>query len=153
MLAKYFSVYYIRILENEILRAVGLVVFFILFFILRYEGLFLTIVEKILNDIVLRYLGLFIIVMFLYELAKLINVKGRVAIFVGIVAENSFGIYLLQYFFLPDFRGYEWVLTIDPFTLFIICVIFTLICTTVCLVVISILSKSAILCRYVLGKR
>lgn len=91
--------------------------------------------------------------MFLYELAKVINVKGKVAKIVGIVSQNSFGIYLLQYFFLPDLRGYEWFLTIDSFTMFIICMSYTFICTTFCLGVISIISKSSILCRYVLGKR
>lgn len=52
MFAKYFSIYYKRILENEIFRAFGLLFFFILFFILRYEGIFPPIVEKFLNDIV-----------------------------------------------------------------------------------------------------
>ena len=153
MFAKHFAKIYNQILESQSLKTIGVSIFFILFFALRYDGVFPTIVERFLNDILLRYLGLYICVMFLYELSKGINAQGKVARLVGLVAENSFGIYLLQYFFLPDFRGQEWFCNIDPYTMFIICTLFTFVCTIVCLGVISILSKSNTISRYVLGKR
>lgn len=153
MFAKHFSKYYTRILDSEVMRALGAGLFFILFFALRYEDVFPTIVFRFFNDIVLRYLGLFVLVMSLYESSKSFNLEGRVAKIICIIAENSFGIYLLQYFFLPDFRGQAWFSNIDPFTMFIISMFFTLITTLTCLAVISVLSKSKILCRYVLGKR
>lgn len=153
MLANYFSKYYTRILECEVLKATGVGLFFIIFFALRYVGVFPNIAERFLNDIVLRYLGLFVLVMFLYSSSKHINLEGKIAKNVRIVSENSFGIYLLQYFFLPDFRGEEWFLNVDPLTMFIICMLYTFICMAICLGVITVLSKSKILCRYVLGKR
>ena len=153
MFAKCFSTYYTRILKSEALKSIGLGLFFILFFVLRYDGLLPTIIERFFNDILLRYLGLFVSVMFLYESSKQVNLDGKIAKVVGMVAENSFGIYMLQYFFLPDFRGQEWFSDIDSFTMFIICVLFSLVCTVICLVTIAILSKSNVMCRYVLGKR
>lgn len=153
MLARYFSKYYTRVLDSEVLRTIGVGLFFILFFTLRYEGLFPVIILRFLNDIVLRYFGLFVSVMFLFESSKHLNFEGKFAKIVSIVAENSFGIYLLQYFFLPDFRGQLWFSNIDSFTMFIICMLFTLICMVICLGVIAVLSKSRFLCRYVLGKR
>lgn len=153
MFAKYFSKYYLRILDSELLRTICVGLFFIIFFMLRYEELFPNILERLLNDILLRYLGLYIVVMLLYESSKQVKSDGRCAKIINLVAKNSFGIYLLQYFFLPDFRGQGWISNVDPFTIFIICAFFSLICTLVCLMVITVLSKSNVLCRYVLGKR
>lgn len=45
MLARYFSKSYIRILDSEVLRTIGVGLFFILFFALRYEGLLPVIIE------------------------------------------------------------------------------------------------------------
>ena len=153
MFAKCFSRYYAKVLNCEKLRAIVLVSFFILLYILKYEGLFPSIVERFLNDILLRYLGLFVAVMFLYDVSGNFEANDRVVKFVGLVAENSFGIYLLQYFFLPDFRGQEWFAEIDRFSMFIICWIYSVISAIVCIGMIAVISRSNFCSHFVLGKR
>ena len=153
MFAKYFSFFYVKILNSDILRTCGIGLFFVLFFLLRHEGLFPIIIERFSNEFILRYLGLFVTLMLLYDVSEKVKQHGIMARIVRVVAENSFGIYLLQYFFLPDFRKQEWVTNIDAFSMFIICVFYTIICVIVCLGVIGLLSRSSLYNRYVLGKR
>ena len=154
LLAKYYSHYYTKVLNCGIMRTIGIGCFFIIFFVIRYEGFFPIIIERFLYDIILRYLGLYVVVVLLYDSSSKIDLKGGgFARLVGFVAENSFGIYLLQYFFLPDFRGQEWFSNIDEFSMSIICLFYSVTCILACLGVIAIVSRSNFLSRFVLGKR
>ena len=63
-------------------------------------------------------------------------------------------IYLLQYFFMPNFSAFSvWLQGLDWLSNYAICFVYTVFITALCMVFIELLSNSIFVKRYVLGKK
>lgn len=76
---------------------------------------------------------------------------NRVAMDIG---KKSLAIYLLQYFFIPDFKAYNlWLAGMDGFTVHAISFAYTAIIVAACYVFVSVLSNSSLIKKYILGQK
>ena len=69
------------------------------------------------------------------------------------IGQKSLAIYLLQYFFLPDIKNYDWVNNLDVCTIHIVSAIYTIAITITCIVFIAIFSNSTYVKKYCLGQK
>ena len=151
--AKMFTASYDKLMKNEYLKALSVVSFFILLFAIYHIDL-PSIIFHCFRDILLRYLGLYIVVSFFYchqDIFNKDNLFNRLVLKIG---QNSLAIYFLQYFFMPDLSsllkllgGLDWTST------YIISFVYTIIITSICFVFIEVLSNSIFVKKYILGKK
>lgn len=150
--AKMFAERYDKLMRNECLKAIALIGFFGLLYSLyqvNMPGAFF----HFLRDIVLRYLGVYVVVSFFYCNQEVFNSNSRLNNLILKIGQNSLAIYLLQYFFMPDFSAFpEWLSGLDTLSTFAINFTYTIFITALCMVFIELLSNSVFVRRYVLGK-
>lgn len=153
VLAMKYKDQYERIIHCDWLKAASIVFFFALLFTINY-GLWPSPVFHLLRDIVLRYLGTFIIVSWFVCNSERFNSNTKLNNVIMDIGKKSLPIYLLQYFFLPDFTKYiPSIAELDGFTIHLISFISALVILIVCYVFITILSNSKIIKKYVLGMK
>ena len=142
-----------RIMRNEWIKATALIVFFTLLFIINQLSIPASVLHA-LRDIVLRYLGTFIIVSFFVCKDYVFDVDTRINKMICLIGRKSLAIYLLQYFFIPNFKTWpQWVYGLDEFTVHVFSFAYTIVITLMCLLFIELLSNSRIIRKYVLGQR
>lgn len=101
---------------------------------------------------VLRYLGTFAVVSWFVCHSDTYNSDSRFNRLVLDIGKKSLPIYLLQYFFLPEFLTFTtFVEGLNGITMHLVSFAFAIVILAVCYVFISILSNSRIIKRYVLG--
>lgn len=151
--AKMFVWQYDGLMRNEYLKAVAIVSFFGLLFSL-YQIEMPSVLFHFLRDIVLRYLGLYIVISLFYCRQEVFNAESRLNKLILKIGQNSLAIYLLQYFFMPDFSAFPtWLEGLDWLSIYAISFAYTIFITTLCMVFIELLSNSVFVKKYVLGKK
>lgn len=153
VLAKMFAEQYDKLMRNEYLKAFAIVGFFGLLFSL-YQIEMPGVVFHFLRDIILRYLGLYIVISLFYCKQEVFNGATRLNKRILKIGQNSLAIYLLQYFFMPDFSAFpEWFKGLDWLSIYAISFTYTIFITALCMVFIELLSNSVFVKKYVLGKK
>lgn len=151
--AKMFSEQYDKLMRNEYLKAFAIVGFFVLLSALFKIGM-PGVLFHFLRDIVLRYLGLYIVISLFYCQQEVFNADTRLNKLILKIGQNSLAIYLLQYFFMPDFSAFPtWLEGLDWLSIYAISFAYTVFITTLCIVFIELLSNSVLVKKYVLGKK
>lgn len=151
--AKMFAPQYDKLMKNEYVKGLSIICFFCLLFSL-YQVNMPGVIFHFLRDIVLRYLGLYVVVSFFYCNQEVFNSNSKWNNLIMKVGQNSLAIYLLQYFFMPDFSAFpEWLAGLDTLSTFAISFAYTIFITTLCMVFIELLSNSVFVKRYILGKK
>lgn len=163
-LAKYFQFFvigvlskmhvsiYDKFLRNEWVKFISISAFFVLLFIL-YQTDMSAGIYHFMRDIILRYLGLYIVISLFYCNQKVFNSNDKINKLILSIGQNSLAIYLLQYLFMPDFSAYnQWIEDLDWLTKYIISIGYTIVISLLCLAFIELLSNSKFLKKYALGK-
>lgn len=151
-LAMKFRPRYESMMNNEIVKSVLILSFFIVLFLMAYD--MPSSLQHFLRDVVLRYLGTFAIVSFFACHADYFQQKSIVNSIINCIGQNSLAIYLLQYFFLPHFQPRpEWFNGLNMVTVHLMSMFYTVAITGLCLVFIKFFSNSEYIRKYVLGKK
>lgn len=144
---------YERIMHSDVLKALALLGFFAILFTINYD-IYPGAVFHFLRDIILRYLGTFIVISWFVCHSDMFGMNTKTNRVVMDIGKNSLAIYLLQYFFIPDFKAYtSWLAGMDGFTVHVISSAYTVVIVAVCYVFISLLSNSTLIKKYVLGQK
>ena len=142
-----------KTMRNEWLNAIAIVFFFALLFVINYS-VWSSPVFHILRDLVLRYLGTFVVVSWFVCNAELFNGETLINKVIMKKGQCSLAIYLLQYFFIPSFMAFpNWVSGLDQMTVHVISLGYTVIITAICMCFISLLGNSRYVKKYVLGQK
>ena len=153
VLAMKYRTSYEKLMHNEPLKAVALIGFFALLFTVN-NAIWPRPVFHLLRDIVLRYLGTFVVISWFVNHTEAFNVDSRINRLILDIGKKSLAIYLLQYFFIPDFNAYTtWLSGMDGFTVHVISFAYTVVIIAICYVFISLLSNSMLIKKYVLGQK
>lgn len=148
---KYIKRYH-RIISCDWLKAISTVSFFAILFTVN-NVLLSGIVFHVMRDIILRYLGTFIIVAWFVCHEEIFNANTKLNFYLLDIGQKSLPIYLLQYFFLPDFTTFFPAIdNMDGFTMHFISFSVAFVILACCYVFISLISNSQILKKYVLGR-
>lgn len=151
--AKMFVWQYDKLMRNEYLKAIAIIGFFVLLlalFKIEMPG----VVFHFLRDIVLRYLGLYIVISLFYCRQEVFNGNTLLNKLILKIGQNSLAIYLLQYFFMPNFSAFpEWLQGLDWVSIYAISFTYTVFIIALCMVFIELLSNSVFVKKYVLGKK
>lgn len=151
-LAMKFRPKYESLMHNEVFKAIFLLSYFIVVFLLAYK--LPSVIYLFLQDIALRYFATFAIVSFFVCHENSFQPQTRLNSLINLIGQNSLAIYLLHYFFLPHFRPQpEWFAELDMVTLHLVSMLYTVAITGLCLVFIKFLSNSTYIRKYVLGKK
>lgn len=151
--AKRFHLIFERIMTNNIFKSIVIIGFFCLLSLMDYS-FWPSSLFHLSRDIVLRILGTaFIISVFMsnkdyfesnYLIVRLLKIVGR----------YSLPIYLLQYFFLPDFGSCLVVLhKLDEVAIYLLSFLYTILIVSVCMAFIWMLKESPFVKKYILGIR
>ena len=153
VMAKKYSGCYEKIIKSEGLKAFSILVFFGILFTICYN-FWPRIVYQLMRELGVRYLGLFIVVSWFVDHSEIFNKESRINKVILDIGRKSLGIYLLQYFFLPDFTAYsEWLEGMDSVTIHLIAFGYTAFIVAACYIFISLLSNSSLIRKYVLGQK
>ena len=140
-------------MRNEWLKVIATVSFFALLFVVNHP-IWPSLVFHVLRDLVLRYLGTFIVVSWFLCHAELFDKGTRINKLILKIGQCSLAIYLLQYFFIPNFISLSnWVNGIDEVTVHVVSLGYTVIITGMCMCFISLLGNSRYVKKYVLGQK
>ncbi len=140
-------------MKNEAIKALALLGFFALLFTVNYP-VWPKSVFHLLRDIVLRYLGTYIVISYFVSHAGFFNRDTKLNRVILDIGKKSLAIYLLQYIFLPDFTAYgTWLEGMDGFTVHVVAFGYTVLVVIACYVFISLLSNSSFVKKYVLGQK
>ena len=143
---------YEKIVRNDFLKAIALISFFALLFLLDYS-IWPKSAFHLMRDIVLRYLGTFVVVSFFVCHAAWFDNHTKINNIIMNIGQKSLAIYLLQYFFLPDIKNFGWTNSLDLCSIHIISALYTIVITVVCLIIIDFFSNSNIVKKYCLGQK
>lgn len=151
VLSKMYISIYDKFMRNEWIKFISISVFFILLFTL-YQTNMPASIHHVIRDIVLRYLGLYIVISLFYCNQEVFNNNDRINKLILSIGQNSLAIYLLQYFFMPDFSAYnQWIEGLDWLSKYIISIGYTIVISFLCLAFIELLSNSKFIKKYALG--
>lgn len=153
VLAKMFAEQYDKLMQNEYLKTIAIISFFVLLvslFKIQMPGA----IFHFLRDIVLRYLGLYIVVSLFYCNQGIFNKENRLNQLIMKIGQNSLAIYLLQYFFVPNFMAFPvWLSGLDWLSIYAVSFVYTAFIIAICMVFIKLLSNSVFVKRYILGRK
>lgn len=151
ILSKKYNSTYTVFIKNEYVKAFSIITFFVLLFLIDYQ-IFPSPVFHLLRDVLLRVLGTLVIIILFASNASYFEGSGRAARILNEIGRKSLPIYLLQYFFLPDFSAFQDIITnMDQFTIHVIAALYTVFVTVVCYVFIIVLEQSKFVRTYLLG--
>ena len=153
IIAKMYNEKYVRLISNQAIISLTTIGFFLILLAL-FECHMPSILHHGLRDIVLRYLGTFMVVSLFYNNKEKFEKATPINNIIILVGRYTLPIYLLQYFFLPDIRCYTAVIEkLDMVTVNIICFLYTAFIIFLCMMFILLLSNSRIISKYILGHR
>ena len=142
-----------RTMSNEWIKAGAIMLFFLLLFSIGRMQL-PSAVFHVLRDLLLRYLGTYIVVSFFVCKKTVFDEKTHFNRIILSIGRKSLAIYLLQYFFIPNFKAWpEWIAGLDELTVHVISLAYAMIITVLCLLFIEFLSNSRIVGKYALGQK
>lgn len=142
-----------KTMRNELLKALSIFAFFGLLFTINWQ-MWPTPVFHLLRDLIMRYLGTFIVVSWFVCHAELFNSETKINKMIMKIGQCSLAIYLLQYFFIPSFMAFpNWVKGLDEVTVHVISLGYTVVITAMCMCFISLFGNSKYIKKYVLGQK
>jgi peptidoglycan/LPS O-acetylase OafA/YrhL len=151
-LAMKFRPKYESLMHNEVFKAIFLLSYFIVVFLLAYK--LPSVIYLFLQDIALRYFATFAIVSFFVCHENSFQTQTKVNSLINLIGQNSLAIYLIDYFFLPHFLPRpEWFNGLNMVTVHLMSMFYTVAITGLCLIFIKFLSNSEYIRKYVLGKK
>ena len=151
-LAMKYRTKYESLMNNEIVKAILIVSYFLVLFSLTYH--MSPVLHHFLRDIALRYFATFAILSFFVCQADSFQRETRTNSLLNHIGQNSLVIYLLHYFFLPHFDSIpEWLAGLDIVTMNLLSMVYTVAITTLCLLFGKFLSNSKYIKKYALGKK
>jgi len=140
------------LMNNEVVKAVLLVGYFVVLFLLTYN--IPSVVHHFLRDVALRYFATFAIVSFFVCHADGFQKETKLNSLISLIGQSSLAIYLLHYFFLPKFQPRpEWFAELNMVTVHLVSMFYTVAITALCLLFIKFLSNSKYIKKYVLGHK
>lgn len=153
VIAKMYASTYDRVMRSESIKLITTGAFFIILALLFY-GILPSVAHHFIRDIVLRWLGTFVVIAWFYSNKDRFEQDTRLNKWISKIGKNSLAIYLLHYFFLPDFKAVPKLIeSMDIVSVHIFSFIYAVVITVVCLIFIELLSNSAIIKKYALGKK
>lgn len=151
--SRMFAVQYDKLMRNEYLKTFGIVSFFVVLFSL-FKIEMPSVAFHLLRDIVLRYLGLYIVISLFYCKQNTFNEETGLNKLILKIGQNSLAIYLLQYFFMPNFSAFPmWLKGLDWLSIYAISFVYAVIITAVCMVFIELFYNSLFVKKYFLGQK
>lgn len=151
IIAMRYKTQYEKIMKSEFFKTFVVLAFFALLFLLDYS-IWPKPIFHFMRDIILRYLGTFMVISFFVCHASWFDSKSKINSTVLSIGRKSLAIYLLQYFFIPHF-ALGWINALDLFTIHVISTLYTFVITITCLLFISMLSNSTFVKQYCLGQK
>ena len=136
--------------QNEYIKAGCIIGFFALLLLLDYQ-IWPSPVFHLLRDVALRVLGASMIVILFASHSALFEKSSKLVRVLVDIGKKSLPIYLLQYFFMPNFKMFPYFLGADSFTIHIIAAVYTLLVTLTCYAFIKVIEQSRFVRTYVLG--
>ena len=141
------------LMHNDMAKTISILLFFVILILMGYD-IKPTSFHHLLRDVVLRYLGTFVVISFFVCNAISFDKDNKINRIILSVGRKSLPIYLLQYFFIPHFVPIpEWMKELDKVNVHIISFSYTVLITSVCLLFITLLSNSNVVKKYVLGQK
>ncbi|MBR2151541.1 MAG: acyltransferase [Prevotella sp.] len=151
-LAMKFRPKYESLMHNEVFKATFLIFYFIVLFLLTYD--MPSVLHHFLRDVALRYFATFAIVSFFVCHENSFQTQTKFNSLINLIGQNSLAIYLIDYFFLPQFQPRpEWFDGLNMPTVHLVSMLYTVAITGLCLIFIKFLSNSKYIRLYVLGKK
>lgn len=151
-LAMKFRPKYESLMHNEVFKATFLTFYFIVLFLLTYD--MPSALHLFLRDVALRYFSTFAIVSFFVCHENSFQTPTKFNSLINLIGQNSLAIYLIDYFFLPQFQPRpEWFAELNMVTVHLLSLLYTVAITGLCIVFIKFLSNSEYIRKYVLGKK
>lgn len=143
---------YELLMNNEMVKAMLLVSYFVVLFMLTYD--MPSVLHHFLRDVALRYFATFAIVSFFVCHADSFQRESKFNSLIIYIGQNSLVIYLLHYFFLPHFDSLpEWLTDLEIVTKNFLTILYTVAITAFCLLFSNFLSNSKYIKKYALGKK
>lgn len=142
---------YSKLIYSQMLRTIVIAAFFLLLFIVDYD-IWPNSVFHLLRDIVLRVMGTFLVVSFFAAYESSFNKTKWLNYLITEIGRITLPIYLLQYFFIPNFNFIsERITLLDMFTIHLISFGYTFFITISCILFICIIGQSKYLKKILLG--
>lgn len=139
--------------HNEWLKTCCIIGFFALLVLLDYQ-IWPSPVFHLLRDVVMRILGTAMIVVLFASNAAVFEKSGKLARLLVDIGKKSLPIYLLQYFFMPNFKMFpEFLDGTDRFTIHVIAAVYTVLITMTCYAFLKVMEQSKFVRTYVLGQK
>lgn len=152
LLAKKYNEKYELLMQNEIVKAASLLTFFITLFLTTYH--MNPLLHQFLRDEVMRYAGTIAVVSLFVCNEEAFKRESKIISFLNYVGRNSFAIFLLHYFFVPQFHPRpEWFENLNMTTVHLFSLLYALVVTGICAIFIKLLSNSKFIRKYALGQK
>ena len=151
-LAMKYRTHYEALMNNEVFKVTFITASFVTLFLLIYD--MPTVLHHFLRDVALRYFTTFAIVSFFVCHESSFLRESKVNSLVSYIGQNSLAIYLIHYFFLPQFRPVPELFDgAEMVTVHLVSILYVMAITALCLVFIKFLSHSKYIRKYALGKK
>lgn len=153
ILAHKFQVQYKKILKNQAIKAIAIILFFLSLLILEYYSLPKPVLH-LLRDIVLRLIGTFLVVSLFASLEVFFYKTKAIMVVLREVGGRTLPIYLLQYFFIPNLNMIqERLLDYGMFTIHMVSFGLAFCIILVCMVFIYCLEQSDFIKKMIFGQK
>jgi fucose 4-O-acetylase-like acetyltransferase len=150
--AKKYRDKYEMLMQNEAVKAVSLLTFFVTLFLMTYD--MNPTLYHFLRDEVMRYAGAIAVVSLFACNEPLFTKDNKIVTFLNYVGRNSFSIFFLHYFFLPHLHlPKEIVENADMTTVHVVSLLYALAVMGMCAVFIMLLSNSKFFRKYAFGQK
>ena len=144
---------YEKLMKNERVKAVALLAFFTLLFLMDYAFWPKTMFH-VLRDVVLRYLGTFVVISFFVCHSSWFDKESKGMSMIREIGKRSLAIYLLHYFFIPHLLPLpSWLAELDRTSVPVFSLTYSVVILAVCMLFITLLMNSKIVAKYVLGQK
>lgn len=153
ILAMKYKEKYEKLMKNEGVKAVTLLAFFVLLFLMNYT-FWPKLVFHVMRDVVLRYLGTFVVVSFFVCHASWFNRESMGMSMVREIGKKSLAVYLLHYFFIPHLLPLPlWMAELDRVSIPVFSLAYSIIILAASMLFIALLTNSKIVAKYALGQK
>lgn len=153
ILAKKYNARFLTLLNTDVLKAIAILIFIMCIvivaktdWIIAKGGLYSMFIRMIA-----RYAGIFIVFAFFAHKAHFFdkdNAFNRCLLFIG---RRTLDIYLLHYFFIPNFLNLEGIIKANVVTEVVLSLLITLVIVGLCLLVSEVIRSSNLLGHYLFG--
>lgn len=153
VLAMRYKENYEKLMKNEGVKTVTLLAFFVLLFLMNYT-FWPKLVFHVVRDIVLRYLGTFVVISFFVCHASWFDRENKGMSMVREIGKKSLAVYMLHYFFIPHLLPLpSWVAELDRISVPVFSLAYSIIVLAASMLFIALLTNSKMVAKYALGQK